>query len=102
MRLTSEMIEGFAGVYLSHRYDTPQPTPDFHRTCWARYCSPHPACATAARRNHAKSTALTHDYALATACFRDEPYIILVGASEDMAIEHLGDIASELRDNEDL
>jgi hypothetical protein len=96
------MIEGFAGVYLSHRYDTPQPTPDFHRTCWARYCSTHPACATAAPRNHAKSTALTHDYALATACFRDEPYIILVGASEDMAIEHLGDIASELRDNEDL
>jgi predicted phage terminase large subunit-like protein len=34
--------------------------------------------------------------------FRVEPYIILVGASEDMAIEHLGDIANELRENEDL
>lgn len=96
------MIEAFAGVYLSPRYDTPQPTPQFHRECWARYCSTDPACATAAPRNHAKSTALTHDYGLASAVFRDEDYFIVVGASEEMAIEHLGDIANELRENEDL
>lgn len=102
MRLTAERIEAFAGVYLSPRYDSPQPTPPFHRECWARYVSDHPACATAAPRNHAKSTGLTHDFILATACFRDEPYIILVGASEEMAIEHLGDIANELRENEEL
>lgn len=102
MKLTAEMIEGFAGVYLSPRYDSPQPTPDFHRECWDRYCSDYPAAATAAPRNHAKSTGLTHDYILANACFRVEDYIILVGASEEMAIEHLGDIANELADNEDL
>lgn len=102
MRLTADVIEAFAGVYLSPRYDSPQPTPQFHRDCWERYCSPHPACATAAPRNHAKSTALTHDYGLASAVFRDESYIIVVGASEEMAIEHLGDIANELRENEDL
>lgn len=102
MKLTAEMIEAFSGVYLSHRYDSPQPTPDFHRECWARYCSNHPACATAAPRNHAKSTALTHDFGLAIVCFRVDPYVILVGASEEMAIEHLGDIANELRENEDL
>lgn len=102
MKLTAEIIEAFAGAYLSPRYDSPQPTPDFHRECWARYCSDHPACATAAPRNHAKSTGLTHDYGLATALFRDECYIILIGASEEMAIEHLGDIANELRENEDL
>jgi len=100
MKLTAEMVESFAGVYLSHRYDSPQPTPDFHRECWALYCSTHPNCAVAAPRNHAKSTALTHDYSLAVALFREDPYLIIVGASEDMAIEHLGDIASELRDNE--
>lgn len=61
-----------------------------------------PSCATAAPRNHAKSTALTHDYGLATAVFRAECYIIIVGSSEDMAIEHLNDIANELRENEDL
>ncbi len=102
MELTADIIEAFAGAYLSPRYDSAQPTPDFHRDCWERYCGPHPACATAAPRNHAKSTALTHDYGLAAALFRSEPYIILVGASEDMAIEHLGDIANELRENEEL
>jgi hypothetical protein len=34
--------------------------------------------------------------------FRIEDYIILVGATEEMAIEHLGDIANELRENEEL
>jgi hypothetical protein len=102
VKLTPELIESLSGVYLSQRYDSPQPTPEFHRECWARYCSDAPACATAAPRNHAKSTALTHDYGLAVALFRAESYIIIVGSSEDMAIEHLGDIANELRENEDL
>lgn len=102
MKLTAEMIEAFSGVYLSPRYDQPQPTPDFHRECWDRYSSDHPACATAAPRNHAKSTGLTHDFILANVCFRVEDYIILVGSSEEMAIEHLGDIANELRENEAL
>jgi predicted phage terminase large subunit-like protein len=102
MKLTVDQIEAFSGVYLSARYDSPQPTPDFHRACWRRYCSDRPSCATAAPRNHAKSTALTHDYGLATALFRAECYIIIVGSSEDMAIEHLNDIANELRENEDL
>lgn len=101
-RLTAEIIEGFAGVYLSPRYDQAQPTPDFHRECWTRYCSDAPACATAAPRNHAKSTALTHDYTLATVLFRDQDYVIIVGSSEEMAVEHLGDIANELRENEEL
>lgn len=102
MRLTTDIIESFSGAYLSARYDSPQPTPDFHRECWSRYCSDRPSCATAAPRNHAKSTALTHDFGLATALFRAECYIIIVGSSEDMAIEHLNDIANELRENEDL
>lgn len=102
MKLTVDLIESLSGVYLSPKYDSPQPTPDFHRECWSRYCSDHPACATAAPRNHAKSTALTHDFVLANALFRTESYIILVGASEEMAIEHLGDIANELSDNEDI
>lgn len=102
MKLTAEHVESLSGVYLSQRYDGPQPTPEFHRECWRRYCSDHLACCTAAPRNHAKSTALTHDFGLATALFREEPYIILVGSTEEMAIEHLGDIATELRENEDL
>lgn len=102
VKLTAEMIEAFAGVYPSPRYDSPQPTPDFHRECWMDYCSDHPACARAAPRNHAKSTGLTHDFLTANAVFRVEEYMILVGATEEMAIEHLGDIANEFKENEEL
>lgn len=100
--ITAEHVEAFAGVYLSGRYDEPQPTPDFHRECWQRYCSDEPNCATAAPRNHAKSTGLTHDFTLANVCYQVESYVILVGASEEMAVEHLGDMANELEENEEL
>lgn len=102
MRITAEHVEALAGVYLSPRYDQPVPTPDFHRECWARYCSNHSQCGTAAPRSHAKSTALTHDFILANVLLRAEVYVIVVGSSEEMAVEHLGDIANELRENEPL
>lgn len=102
MKLNADMVESFSGVYLSQRYDQPQPTPEFHREAWAIYCSDALAAAIAAPRNHAKSTALTHDFGLATVLFRAESYCIIVGASEEMAIEHLNDIANELRENEDI
>lgn len=101
-QITAEHIEAFAGVYLAGRYDQPQPTPDFHRECWQRYCSDHPACATAAPRNHAKSTGLTHDFTLANVCLGVEDYVIVVGASEEMAVEHLSDMAMEFEENEEL
>jgi hypothetical protein len=99
---TAEIIEATAGVFLSPGYDTPQPTPQFHRDCWERYASTHPACATAAPRNHAKSSALTHDFIVSAAVWRFQEYIILVGATEEMAIEHLGEIAKEFKENEAL
>jgi len=102
VKLTADLIEAFAGMFLSPLYDMPQPTPNFHREVWELYCSDHPQCAVAAPRNHAKSTALTHDYGLAVALFRAQDYIIILGATEEMAIEHLGDIASELRSNDEL
>lgn len=102
VQLTAELIEAFAGAYLSPMYDSPVPTPAFHRECWKLYCSPEVYCAVAAPRGHAKSTALTHDFGLATALFRVEDYIIIVSATEDLAIQHLGDIAKELRENEEI
>jgi len=102
VRLTADLIEAFAGTFLSPLYDQPQPTPEFHREIWRLYCEDNTQCAVAAPRNHAKSTALTHDYTLAVVLFREFNYIIILGATEEMAIEHLGDIASELRTNDDL
>ena len=100
--LTASLIESFAGVYLSPMYDLPVPTPDLHRKCWQLYCEPVTYAAVTAPRGHAKSTALTHDYGLATALFRAEDYIVIVSATEDLAIQHLGDIAKELRENDEL
>jgi predicted phage terminase large subunit-like protein len=100
--LTPDLIESFAGVYLSPMYDSPVPTPQLHRDCWSLYCEPVTYAAVAAPRGHAKSTALTHDFGLATALFRVEDYIVIVSATEDLAIQHLGDIATELRENEDI
>lgn len=100
--LSAQLIENFAGAYLSPRYDNPQPTPDLHRECWELYCRSNELIAIAAPREHAKSTALTHVYALATVLFRAEDYVVIVSATEDLAKEHLGDVAKELRENEDL
>lgn len=99
---TADLIESFAGAFLSPLYDDPVPTPQFHRECWELYCSKAKQACVAAPRKHAKSTALTHDYVLATALFRIQSYIVLISSNEEMAIEHLGDIAHELRENEDL
>lgn len=101
-RLSSELVESFSLAYLSPRYDNPQPVPPFHREGWDIYCSMVPAAALAAPRGHAKSTGFTHAYGLANVCWRVESYIILIGASEEKAIEHLGDISFELRDNDEL
>ena len=48
------------------------------------------------------STALTHTFILANVLFRVEPHVMLVGSTEELAMNQLGDIAKELRDNESL
>jgi hypothetical protein len=102
VQLTADIIEAFAGVFLSPMYDDTKPTPRFHREGWRLYCSRHPQCAIAAPREHGKSMAFTHNYILASALFRAHQYIVLVSSTEEMAIEHLGDISKELHENEDL
>lgn len=102
VKLTADLVEAFAGTFLSPLYDNPVPTPPFHRECWALYCSDAPQAAIIAPRNHAKSTSFTHDYGLAVALFRNQSYIMILGSSEEMAIEHLNDISVELHENDDL
>lgn len=100
--LTADLIEAFAGTFLSPRYDAPSPTPQFHRDGWALYANSHPQCMLIAPREHAKSTALTFVFILASVCFRVNDYVILVGSTEDMSAEQLSNIREELADNEDL
>lgn len=99
---TADLVEGFAGTFLSPMYDNPQPTPEFHRQGWELYCTRHELCTIVAPREHAKSTAFTHDWGLAALLFRVDPYAVLVSATEDLAKDHLGDIAKVLRENDEV
>src|SRR5712664_263195 len=102
VKLTPDLIESFSGTFLSPRYDDPKPTPDFHRSGWALYCSSHPQVALIAPRDHAKSTGFTFDYILAETLFRASDYVILIGSTEEKAAEQLSNISDELHDNDDL
>jgi len=102
VQVTAELIEAFAGMFLSPMYDNPRPMPEFHRTCWEMYCSDAARCAIAAPRGHAKSTALTHSYALACALFRSQDYIMIVSNTEELAKGHLGDISRVLREYDEV
>ncbi|MDE2097560.1 MAG: hypothetical protein KGL39_09965 [Patescibacteria group bacterium] len=102
VQFSADLIESFSGTFLSPLYDEAKPTPEMHREGWRLYCSPAKLAAIAAPREHAKSTAFTHDYILAALLFRQDEYAVLVSSNEEMAIEHLGDIATVLRENEDV
>jgi len=102
VQLTAQLVENFAGVFLSPMYDNAAPTPQFHRECWELYCSPLALVGVAAPRGHAKSTALTHDFGLAAVLFRWESHVLVVSATEELAMSHLIDMAKELRENDDL
>lgn len=102
IKLTAKLVESFAGTFLSGRYDDAKPTPHFHRQCWHLYCSDEKRASAVAPRDHAKSTALTFDYTLASVCFRASKYVIIIGATEPKASEQLSNISEELADNEDL
>jgi hypothetical protein len=96
------LIEMFGGMFLSPMYDNVAPVPPFHRASWELYCGPSLFAGVAAPRGHAKSTALTHTFILANVLFRVESHVMLVSSSEELGMGQLGDIAKELRDNDEL
>lgn len=100
--LTAKLIEAFSLMYMTKGFDDAKPTPQFHRDGWTLYASSVEKACVIAPRGHAKSSALTHVYGLASVLFRAESYVILISTNEELAIEHLGDITRELVENEDL
>ena len=102
VKLTSQLIEGFVGSCLASRFDSPTKTPQFHKELWDLCCSDAALVGIAAPRGHAKSTAVSLAYVLASALFRDRQFIILVSDTEGQAKDFLGDIKKELQTNEDI
>lgn len=102
MKLTPDMIHGFAGACLAKRYDGSTPTPQCHLEWWDLCCSENPLVAIAAPRAHGKSTAISHAYLLASLLFRDRKFALIVSDTESQAVNFLSDIKEELINNEDL
>ena len=102
MKLTSEIVEGFVGGVLGSRFDGRSSIPEFHRECWDLCCSEEKFVAIAAPRGHAKSTAVTLGYGLATLLFRQRKFMLLVSDTESQASLFLGTFKQELQDNQEL
>lgn len=101
-RLTPEILLSFSDLYLKSQFDEPVDTPIAHLEWWSYVCSPRRWVAIAAPRGHAKSTAITHTYVLANVCLRLKRHILIISDTEGQSAGFIGNIARELRENEDL
>jgi predicted phage terminase large subunit-like protein len=101
-KLNAGVMEGFVNSVLRKNFDRPAATPQFHKEIWELVTSNSKQVAIAAPRYHAKSTAVTHAYTLASVLFRESRYVLIVSDTVSQAIQFLGDIKKELLDNEDL
>jgi hypothetical protein len=101
IQLDAQLIENFAGAYLSPRYDQPHPVAPFHRETWGLYCDRSlDNIAVAAPRKHGKSSALTDAFLDAAMLWRWRRYTVFFSSSEDLAIEHLGRTIDTFKNNE--
>lgn len=100
--LNAGIMEGFVGSVLAENFDGTVTTPEFHKELWGLCTSEHKNVAIAAPRGHAKSTAVTHSYILASVLFRERSFVMIVSGTEDQSIQFLGDIKKELIENEHI
>lgn len=102
MQLTAEIVAGFSQSLLQKNYDAAVESPECHWEWWELCTSKHPKVAIAAPRRHAKSTAVTLAYVLASVLFRNRRYVLIVSDTITQATQFLGDIKKELADNDNL
>lgn len=102
MNLNASVVAGFVGSILSKNFDGAVSSPPFHNECWELCCSDNRQVAIAAPRKHAKTTALTVGYGLATLLFRERKYMLIVSDTTSQAEQFLGEIRQHLTMNQDL
>lgn len=102
IKLTSADIEGFVNALLKKDFDGAADIPDCHREWWDMCCSDHKFVAIAAPRGHAKSTAITLSYTLASILFRVRQFVLLVSDTESQSSYFLNNIKKTIDSNEDL
>lgn len=102
IEMDAGLVEGFVKAFLFERFDSPKKTPRFHKELWELCCDKNPYVAVAAPRGHAKSSAGTLAFTLASVCFGFRDFVLIVSATEKQAIDHLQDIKVQLEENEAL
>lgn len=100
--LTADVIAGFSGSLLQRNFDGAVATPHCHMEWWELCCSKERYIAIAAPRRHAKTTAITTTYTLASLLFREKSYVLIVSDTVTQAVQFLGDIKRELSNNDQL
>ena len=100
--LTSQIIKGFVTSILAQDFDGQVASPAFHEECWELCCSKNKQVAIAAPRRHAKTTALTIGYGLATLLFRERRYMLIVSDTVGQAEQFLGEFRQALTMNQNL
>ena len=102
MKLTADVIDGFVQTVLGSRFDGRAESAPFHKECWELCTSHNRFVAIAAPRGHAKSSAITLGYGLATLLFRERKFMLLISDTESQASLFLGLFKAELQENSDL
>lgn len=102
MVLNAEVLKGFVGSLLMKRFDSSAPIPECHEEWWRMVTGPDKFVAISAPRHHAKSTAISLSYVLASVLFRAKKFVLLVSDTETQANLFLGNIKQELQDNPDI
>lgn len=102
LELTKDLIKGFVGSCLVRGFDGSKPIPPLHEEMWEMCCSKHRYIAIAAPRRHAKSTAITLSYTLASVLFRQSKFVVIVSDSEYQAGMFLGQIKTALAENQSI
>lgn len=102
MKLTADVIAGFVSSILAPTFDGQVASPAFHRECWELCTSDNRQVAIAAPRKHAKTTALTIGYGLATLLFRERKYMLIVSDTTSQAEQFLGEFRQYLTMNPNL
>jgi len=102
INVDANLVQGFVEAFLLGDFDQPKPVPTFHRELWELFTSPETHVAVAAPRGHAKSTAGTLAFTLASLLFGSDDFALLVSATERLASAHLSNMARVLATNDDL
>lgn len=100
--LNKEVIKGFVGSCLLKRFDGQAKIPQCHEDWWELVTGPEKFVAIAAPRGHAKSTAISLSYVLASVLFREKKFVLMVSDTETQANLFLGSIKQELQENNDI